>query len=252
MNRSPSHAAALASHEEVPPLRVLPSATDELLEPALGYDLAADAYDDWHWQRFWCRNETPFVEAAVAHIRSGRALDVGTGTGRYAGILRGLGHEVHGIDVSARMLERAAEHLGTSTGLEVADLRSAPFPASSFDLVTCCRVLSHVEHLDVALAELRRLVRPGGCIVITDVHSRHDYVATRIPVADRNVFIKVHKHSVQDLAKLALAKGLRLVTSRSFVAKDLPWRPSRRAFPAVDWTGTRPIFSLLVLEAPAF
>lgn len=233
------------------PARALPGGSDKILEPALGYALAAGAYDDWHWQRFWCRNETPFVAAALASFPTGTALDVGTGTGRYAGVLRGLGHEVHGIDLSEAMLERASAYLGGSKGLAVADLRSAPFPTSSFDLLTCCRVLSHVEDVDAALVEFRRLLRPRGRVVITDVDSRHDYVATRIPVADRNIFIKVHKHSVQGLAKGALAAGLRVIERRSFVAHELPWHPPPEAFPAIDWDGKRPVFSLLVLESRA-
>jgi SAM-dependent methyltransferase len=249
-----SHSLSVSPEEHTDaraPARVLPGADDKLLEPALGYGLAAGAYDDWHWQRFWCWNETPFVAAVLASLPIGVALDVGTGTGRYAGILRGLGHEVHGIDVSGRMLERASAYLGSSKGLAVADLRAAPFPTSSFDLLTCCRVLSHVEDVDAAFVEFRRLLRPRGRIVITDVDSRHDYVATRIPVSGRNIFIKVHKHSVQDLAKSALATGLRVITRRSFVAKELPWHPPPEVFPAIDWEGKRPVFSLLVLESRA-
>jgi ubiquinone/menaquinone biosynthesis C-methylase UbiE len=224
--------------------------SDEIVDAAVGYDHVANAYDDWHWQHFWLQNEMPVVAAAVGSSRAGMALDVGTGTGRYIKLLRQLRHHVSGIDVSSRMLARASESLGGSEGLTVADLRAMPFRSSKFDLLTCCRVLSHVKEIDVAFAEFRRVLRHGGLVVMTDVDSRHDYTATRIPVAGSNVFIKVHKHSTGELALSANAQGFRLLANRTFCANELPWKPDRYAFPAIDWSGSRPIFSLLVLEAP--
>ena len=228
-------------------MRVAPLA-HEIVDAAVGYRLVANAYDDWHWQRFWAQNETPLVVEHLKTLTSGRALDVGTGTGRYVRVLRELRHEGHGIDISPQMLAQAATQLGSEQGLAVADVRSLPFQNLSFDAITCCRVLSHIRALASAFEQFHRVLRKGGRLVITDIDSRHNYKATRIPIRDGNVFIRVHKHSAGDLMCAARAHDFRVVSQRSITAKELPERLDRRAFPAIDWSGQRPLLSILVLE----
>jgi len=67
-------------------------------------------------------------------------------------------------------------------------------------------------------------------------------------MADGNVYIKVHKHSICELTRSAVARGFRVLTNRTFYANELPWKPEPRAFPAIDVSGNRPLFWLLVLE----
>jgi SAM-dependent methyltransferase len=88
-----------------------------------------------------------------------RLLDVGGGTGNYALALREEGWDVVVSDRSPEMLARAA-----AKGLETvaADAQALPFADASFDALICVSMLHHVDDRPRALAEQRRVLRPGG------------------------------------------------------------------------------------------
>jgi SAM-dependent methyltransferase len=88
-----------------------------------------------------------------------RLLDVGGGTGNYALALRDEDWDVVVSDRSPEMLARAA-----AKGLEtvVADAQALPFADASFDALICVSMLHHVDDRSRALAEQRRVLRPGG------------------------------------------------------------------------------------------
>jgi ubiquinone/menaquinone biosynthesis C-methylase UbiE len=226
-----------------------------VLDARFGYDRVSKAYDAWKWQEFWRRNEMPWIEKIVRNMPLGRVLDVGTGTGRYAELVRSVGHEAYGIDVSERMLDRARERLGLKkpeSFLLRADATNIPFKERYFDLVLCCRVLSHVDTLTKALSEIHRVLKKGAHAVISDIDGRHGYEATRIPIsADEHVNIRVHKYRMDRLMDEVMGIGFIVRDYKLFCAPDLAWKPDRQAFPSIDWSGRRPIFYQLVLERNA-
>lgn len=89
-----------------------------------------------------------------------RVLDVGCGDGRIPGLY--AAPEVICVDSSPAAVEAAARR-----GLDarLGDARRLPFPDDSFDAVTCSHVLYHVDDRDRAVAELARVLRPGGRFV---------------------------------------------------------------------------------------
>ena len=92
-----------------------------------------------------------------------RLADIGGGTGNYALALKREGWAPVVVDRSAEMLARA-----TAKGLETveADAQRLPFEDESFDAATMISMLHHVEDRGVALAEARRILRPGGRLVL--------------------------------------------------------------------------------------
>lgn len=93
------------------------------------------------------------------------ALDVGCGGGFLAEEFAQLGFHVTGLDPSAATLETArghAEQMGLSINYEQGVGESLPFESASFDLVYCCDVLEHVNSLDQVIAEISRVLKPGG------------------------------------------------------------------------------------------
>lgn len=114
-------------------------------------------------------------------------LDVGTGTGF---MLLGLCDRVRrlvGVDRSAAMLEEARRNL-RGAGIGEPDLRqgameSLPIETASVDVVTCNMALHHAERPALALAEMRRVLAPGGRLVLTDL-ARHELEWTRDELAD--------------------------------------------------------------------
>lgn len=97
-----------------------------------------------------------------------RILDLGCGKGRFAAYLRADGAEVVGLDLSAKMLGRA-QGLDRVRGSAL----RLPFAASAFDGVAAVEVFEHLppDQLDNALIEIRRVLKPGGRLVIVDKHA---------------------------------------------------------------------------------
>jgi ubiquinone/menaquinone biosynthesis C-methylase UbiE len=100
------------------------------------------------------------------------ALDVATGTGHTAFALAPLVRAVVGIDLTPEMLEEA-RHLQTARAIanvsfQVADVHHLPFADGAFDLVTCRRAAHHFSNIGAALREIRRVLRPGGRLVVDD------------------------------------------------------------------------------------
>jgi SAM-dependent methyltransferase len=111
--------------------------------------------------------EQPIVREILDGLPRGIALDAACGTGRHSAYLASLGHTVIGTDSSAAMLERAREKVPDGTFHE-ADLHDLPLPDDHVDIVVCALALMHIPEIEPALAELVRVLRPGGSLVISD------------------------------------------------------------------------------------
>jgi SAM-dependent methyltransferase len=131
-----------------------------------GYQQWAESYDGP--LRLFSIEEPP-MQALITSIPPGTVLDAACGTGRYSAFLAGQGHNVIGIDQSDAMLTIARQKLPTAD-FRHGDLTALPLPASSVDAVVCALALVHVPDLSPAVREFARVLRPGGRLVISDVH----------------------------------------------------------------------------------
>jgi SAM-dependent methyltransferase len=111
--------------------------------------------------------EQPIVREILDGLPVGIAVDAACGTGRHAAYLASLGHTVIGIDASPEVLALAREKL-PSVDFHQADLHDLPLADDSADLVVCALSLTHVPDLGRALAELVRVLRPNGHLVLSD------------------------------------------------------------------------------------
>ncbi len=116
-----------------------------------------------------------------------KVLDAGCGSGAHAAALIARGAIVTGIDKSRSMLALARERLGNTAELFEANLAAPlPFADSAFDRVLAALVLHYIEDWSKALRELRRVLVPGGKLVISTHHpfcdhllaGGHDYFGT--------------------------------------------------------------------------
>jgi SAM-dependent methyltransferase len=97
-----------------------------------------------------------------------RALDVGCGAGALAIALAAHVREVVGVDGSPELLAAARERALENCSFVEADATSLPFGYGEFDLVGCMRVLHHVRRPELVMAEITRVTRPGGRVLIVD------------------------------------------------------------------------------------
>jgi ubiquinone/menaquinone biosynthesis C-methylase UbiE len=113
--------------------------------------------------------EQPIVAELLADVSAERALDVACGTGRLTELLAARCAEVVGVDASVAMLAVAREKVPEATFRE-GRIEALPVSDATFDVVTCGLALAHLRDLRPAIAELARAVRPGGRVVVTDIH----------------------------------------------------------------------------------
>jgi ubiquinone/menaquinone biosynthesis C-methylase UbiE len=97
-----------------------------------------------------------------------RALDVGTGAGALAFALAPLVREVVGLDPVPELLELARERALPNTEFVEGDGAALPFPDGAFDLAGTHRTLHHVARPERVVAELARVTRPGGLVLVVD------------------------------------------------------------------------------------
>jgi ubiquinone/menaquinone biosynthesis C-methylase UbiE len=116
-------------------------------------------------------------------------LDAGCGDGRY---LRALDAElpkrIAGADIAERILETARAAIPRAE-LVQANLESLPFADGSFDLVLCSQVIEHVLDAPAAVAELARVLRSGGTLVISTDNERN--VVSRVLNAPRTGAVRL-------------------------------------------------------------
>ena len=107
----------------------------------------------------------PFLDW-LALPRGLRWLDVGCGSGAFTALLaeRAAPAELHGIDRSAAMLAHARDRLPQSVQLHEGDATALLFTAARFDVAVMPLVIVFIDDPDRAVAEMRRVVRPGGTV----------------------------------------------------------------------------------------
>src|SRR5215472_6343599 len=153
--------------------RFVSLSTDSADPPVLNnYDSFAEAYAASNENNLInAYYERPATLALAGDVAGRRILDAGCGSGPLSAALRDRGAIVTGCDSSAGMLELARRRLGDGADLHLADLaRPLPFPDGAFDDVIASLVLHYLEDWAAPLAELRRVLRPGGRLIASVDH----------------------------------------------------------------------------------
>ena len=171
-----------------------------------GYGAWAERYDDPG--NLIIAIEEPVVHALVDGIPPGRAIDAACGTGRHTRHLVARGHTVTGVDLSPEMLAKAT---GTGATLALGDLLALPARDASADLVVCGLAIAHVADLERAVAELARVLRPGGRLVLSALHPFQAHLGWHAPFesADgQRGYVREHAHTHADYLAAFRAAGL--------------------------------------------
>jgi SAM-dependent methyltransferase len=214
------------------------------------------AYDDLRYRDvFWA---TRLYEDACDRIAlrallpptGGRLIEVGAGFGRLAGEYAGY-DEVVLLDSSDVHVAAAREAVGGDTRFSVVsgDAYALPYPDGHFDAAVCIRVLHHFEDPGPALAEIGRVVRPGGVLVLEFANKRNLKSIARYalrrqdwspfepgPVAYRALHFDHAPVSVRGWLRRA---GFSIVRVRSASIFRLPGLSRRLPVPVMSWLEAR-------------
>lgn len=156
--------------------------------------------------------DEPIVRRIVDTLPPGTALDAACGTGRYTAYLVARGHRTIGVDSSPDMLAYARRRVPSSAFL-IADLHEIPLPDDAVDVIVCGLALAHVPALGPVLAEFARVLRPGGHVVISDVHVgrilQGSVISALGPHGEPGL-VPTYRHSTGDYLRAALQVGLQV------------------------------------------
>lgn len=185
-----------------------PGVTVERGTSGTGYAQFSASYDEPRNGLFDI--DEPFVSDVLDGLPTGVALDAACGTGRFAGYLAERGHQVIGVDSSPDMLDVARRRVSTAEFL-LGELNELPIADRSVDVVTCGLALSHLPSLGPAMAEFARVLRPGGHLIVSDVHVElilRGSVVQALGPAGEPGLVATFRHSTGDFLRAALSAGL--------------------------------------------
>ena len=142
------------------------------------YDDHAQAW--WTGERRWLRTLANLVPArlrvfdeVVDDWSDRTVLDLGCGGGFMAEAIARRGAQVTGLDPAAKAIDAARRHArdgGLDIAYEVGVGEDLPFEEGRFDIVVCVDVLEHVEDVARTLAEVRRVLKPGGLFLFDTIN----------------------------------------------------------------------------------
>jgi SAM-dependent methyltransferase len=189
----------------------------------LAAPLAAPEYGLTEGYAVWSRSydqplrlfpvEEPTVHGLLESLAPCAVLDAACGTGRHSMWLHARGHRIVGVDASEAMLAMARAKLPDAQ-FEQGDLTALPLPDQSVDAALCALALVHLPDLGPALAELARVVRPSGRIVISDVHPflvQLGWQAQFRTSEGEAGFMRLNAHLPSDYAAAVTRAGLRVM-----------------------------------------
>lgn len=173
--------------------------------------------------RFWAESydatpnpllalEDRVLPGVLGRIESQRVVDVACGTGRWAARLSGA----IGLDLCEEMLIRAAAKPGLGGRVLLGDANRIPIASAAADLTLCSFAIGYLPNLDQALAELARITRPAGRVVISDLHPASVAAGWTRSFRAHGAVVEMrhYPHSVADIVRAARRAGLVLESQR--------------------------------------
>lgn len=180
----------------------------QTLPPREAYRLWAPVYEGETAVSFV---DDRLVAALTPPLEGRRMLDAGCGTGRRLRRVAGAAL-VAGVDLTWEMLVCGRRGDGVAPGiLAAADVRALPFATGAFDVVWCRLVVGHLPSLGAVYAELARVCRAGGTVVVTDFHpeaARAGHTRSFRDAGGRLHHVEHHVHLPAHHLRAARAAGL--------------------------------------------
>ena len=147
----------------------------DLQRPAFYDDEGFNYRSYWSNRNYEHRAEVLAVRRLLKGRQFGEAADIGGGYGRLSVVLAEFADKVTLVDASSQQLELANDFLADHPGIEkrLMDAASLDFPDESLDLVAMVRVMHHLPDPTVEIAEVHRILRPGGTAIVEVANMAH-------------------------------------------------------------------------------
>jgi ubiquinone/menaquinone biosynthesis C-methylase UbiE len=178
------------------------------------------AYDDWSDTYDSDENLTRDLDQkvtrdALANLHFDSILEIGCGTGKNTIFLVQIGSQVHALDFSEGMIEKAKKKVqAENVRFSVADLTQKwPCEDRSYDLVVCNLVLEHIEDLSFIFSEAFRVLEEKGRFLINELHPFRQYEGrkARFDRGEGVTEIPAFVHHISDFVNAASGNGLTLI-----------------------------------------
>lgn len=203
--------------------------------------------DSWFWRQLgrplsWVpllRERALMGMMCLKAADRGKLLDLGCGDGRFLALMRDAGWEVKGIEPDPTAARIAQQEFGVS--VTVGALEDAGLPDEAFDAVTLSHVIEHVHDPVALLSECRRVLKPGGSVVIVTPNIR-SLGHQKFGSSWRGLEPPRHLHifSLGTLRVCCERAGLRVQTLRTSArGSGLVWQESETITRNREWSSVK-------------
>jgi ubiquinone/menaquinone biosynthesis C-methylase UbiE len=194
------------------------------------------AYDHWASSYDHDKNLTRDLDAQItrevlSNLRFEYALELGCGTGKNTALYQTISKQLHALDFSEGMIEKARQKFAnTQVRFDAADL-TKPWPCknNAYDLVACNLVLEHIENLAFIFQEAFRCLQKGGLFYVSEFHPFRQYQGgkARYSKGSDTFEIASYVHHMSEFVSLAKKEGFSLQMLNEHWHTDDDGKPPR-------------------------
>lgn len=154
----------------------------------------ANIIDAGRLSPYWGEHAARYI-FALPYVGGRSVLDIACGTGYGLAILKGTAGQMVGVDIDIEAAREARAECDDRTAVLLSDGLMLPFPDGSFDVVTSFETLEHLHRRGEFLAELRRILRPGGTLILSTPNANYTKPVNGKPANPFHIF----EYSPQEL-----------------------------------------------------
>ena len=195
-----------------------------------------DAYNEWSGIYDTNTNLTRDLDSTLtynllADQQFDHILELGCGTGKNTQFFVQIGRNVHALDFSQGMIEKAKEKVrADNVRFSMADLtKQWPCEDNAYDLISCNLVLEHIPDRAHIFSEAARVLRSRGKFLINELHPFKQYQGTkaRFERGDETIEVDVFVHHISDFTNAATANDLKLANLNEYWHEEDGGKPPR-------------------------
>ena len=171
------------------------------------------------------------IRDVLVNLHFSSILEIGCGTGKNTSFLSQIGENVHAVDFSEGMIEKAKEKVqAENVKFSVMDITQTwKFDDDSFDLVVCNLVLEHIENISFVFSEASRVLESKGRFFINELHPFRQYEGkkARYQKDGEEIEVDAFIHHISDFLNTATNNGLSLVKLNEYWHEEDQNKPPR-------------------------